>query len=189
MLWSEDLPRTLLKDDDGHLTEVTIVAGQFGDVLPLPAPIHSWASRSEAEVAIWQFIAEASSTWSLPSTAQAETVRAMYVFEGSVEIDGKILEAPIGVVLDGREPVEISAGAYGAAALVLQGRSIGEPVAMGGPFVMNEQVEIAEAYRDYQLTAFGGWPWTTDAPVHPRDAPRFAKHPDGGSEYPEGNPS
>lgn len=188
MLWSEALPRTQLKDDNGRLTEVTIVAGQFGDVLALSAPVHSWASRSEAEVAIWQFVAEASSTWSLPPTAQTETVRTMYVVEGSVEIAGTIFEAPVGVVLDGRETVEVTAGSRGAETLILQGRSIGEPVAMGGPFVMNEPAEIDEAYRDYRRTSFGGWPWPTDAPVHPREAQRFAKHPDGKAEFPEGDP-
>ena len=39
--------------------------------------------------------------------------------------------------------------------------------------------EIQRAMADYQRTRFGGWPWPNDAPVHPRDAGRFAKHADG----------
>jgi len=48
-----------------------------------------------------------------------------------------------------------------------------------GPFVMNSREEIAEAFRDYQRNQFGGWPWKRDDPVHPRDAGRFARLPDG----------
>jgi hypothetical protein len=36
-------------------------------------------------------------------------------------------------------------------------------------------------------TGFGGWPWATSDPVHPRSTPRFAHHPDGRTEYPEGD--
>jgi quercetin 2,3-dioxygenase len=185
MLWREDVPRTVLKDDAGHSTEVTVVAGAFVDVEPLPAPPESWASRKEAEVAIWQFVAEPSSGWTLPPTSQRDTVRTLYVFDGAVEIDGTRLEAPIGAVLRSERPVVVVAGEDGAQAIVLQGRPIGEPVVMGGPFVMNTRSEIEEAYRDYQSTGFGRWPWEDGDPVHERSTPRFARHPDGRTEFPE----
>jgi hypothetical protein len=44
---------------------------------------------------------------------------------------------------------------------------------------MNTRQEIQQAFVDYQQTRFGGWPWPSDDPVHPRDAARFAKHADG----------
>jgi hypothetical protein len=47
---------------------------------------------------------------------------------------------------------------------------------------MNSPDEIRQAIRDYQRTQFGGWPWPTDDPVHPRDAGRFAIHADGREE-------
>ena len=185
MLWGEDLPRLVLKDANGRRIEVTVVAGRFQDVLPLAAPVHSWASRTEAELAIWQFVAEPSSTWTLPQTEQPTTVRTMYVYQGSVTIDDTVLTAPVGVVLRGDAPVAVTSGEEGATALILQGQPIGEPVAMGGPFVMNDRAEIDEAYRDFRETAFGGWPWGSDAPVHPRGAGRFATYPDGREEHPD----
>src|SRR5487761_2362977 len=150
MLWDEDVPRVQLKDADGRRTEVTVVAGRFEDAQPPAAPIHSWAARAEAEVAIWQFVGEPESKWMLPPTKAMDTVRVMYVYEGSVEIAGSVFKAPLGVQFNSSEAVAVSSGPNGASTLVLQGRPIGEPVAMGGPFVMNTQVEIAEAYRDYR---------------------------------------
>ena len=73
----------------------------------------------------------------------------------------------------GGEPVEL---------LLLQGKPLGEPIAQHGPFVMNTRAEILQAFQDYQATRFGGWPWPSDEPVHPRDAVRFARHADGREE-------
>jgi hypothetical protein len=58
--------------------------------------------------------------------------------------------------------------------LILQGRPINEPVAQHGPFVMNTDEEIMQAFADYRRTQFGGWPWPDDAMVFPRDKGRFA---------------
>jgi redox-sensitive bicupin YhaK (pirin superfamily) len=185
MLWGEDVPRAVRKDDAGRATEVTVVAGAFEDVRPLPAPPDSWASTGDAELAIWLSVSEPSAQWTLPPTASPETIRTLYVFDGSVGIGGRTLEAPVGAVLGSHAPVTVTAGTDGAQALILQSRPIGEPVAAGGPFVMNTTVELEEADRDYRRTGFGGWPWTATDPVHPRSTPRFARHPDGRTEYPE----
>jgi redox-sensitive bicupin YhaK (pirin superfamily) len=163
---------------------VSVIAGAFEEVQPLTPPPESWASKAEAELAVWQFVSEPAAAWTLPPTAQRETVRTIYVFGGSVEIGGRLLNAPSGAVIRSYVPVVVTAGADGAEALILQARPIGEPVAMGGPFVMNTHAEIDEAYRDFRSTGFGGWPWSKSDPVHPRSTPRFARHPSGKAEYP-----
>jgi hypothetical protein len=48
-----------------------------------------------------------------------------------------------------------------------------------GPFVMNSQQEIEQAFADYSRTRFGGWPWPDPAPVHGRERGRFAAYTDG----------
>jgi hypothetical protein len=45
-----------------------------------------------------------------------------------------------------------------ATVMVYSGRPIGQPVAFGGPFVMNEQSEIAEAFQDFHAGRFGEVP-------------------------------
>lgn len=77
------------------------------------------------------------------------------------------------------QPASIAAGDDETELLMLQGKPIGEPVAQRGPFVMNTQAEIQQAFMDYQRTQFGGWPWASEGPVHPREQGRFAKHADG----------
>jgi hypothetical protein len=51
-----------------------------------------------------------------------------------------------------------------------------------GPFVMNTQAEIQQAFDDYRATGFGGWPWPRHDPVLGNDPARFARHADGRSE-------
>ena len=185
MLWNEDLPRHVESDHEGRTTEVTVIAGALAGLHPLPAPPSSWASRPEADLAIWHVVLDPGAQWSLPPTERGGTVRTVYVFEGSLAIGGNELGSSVGAVVRTDEPLPIASGAEGAEVLVLQGRPIGEPVAQYGPFVMNDQAGIEQAFSDYRSTGFGGWPWPTDDPVHPRDAGRFARHADGRLEQPD----
>jgi redox-sensitive bicupin YhaK (pirin superfamily) len=177
MLWNEDLPHDVVRDSDGRTTDITVIAGELEGLRPPPPPPDSWASRPDADLAIWHVVAGPDARWNLPLAAHPDTVRTAYVFVGSVRIDDHEIEAPTGVVLRVDESIEIAAGPGGAEVLVLQGRPIGEPVAQYGPFVMNDEAGIEQAFADYRATGFGGWPWPADDPVHPRDADRFAKSP------------
>lgn len=73
------------------------------------------------------------------------------VFEGSLKPAGSAFRigAPRAVVLeDDGDLVSVEAGPNGARFLLLAGRPLGEPVAWGGPFVMNTREEVMQAFRD-----------------------------------------
>ncbi len=83
----------------------------------------------------------------------------VYVFEG--ELAAGPLESRHGVQQgdmavfgqDGGQ-VDVVAGSNGARLLLIAGRPLKEPVARYGPFVMNSQAEIQQAFLDYQAGRF-----------------------------------
>jgi quercetin 2,3-dioxygenase len=179
MLWERDIPKLRFVDTAQRVTEVTVVAGQLDGRRAPAAPPHSWASRADADVAIWSISLEARATWQLPA-ADARSRRNLYFFRGStLRVAGEPVPANSSLSLRSDAPALLEAGDEAVELLLLQGRPIAEPVVQYGPFVMNTRAQIEEAMRDYQRTQFGGWPWQKDDPVHERAAGRFAKHADG----------
>jgi redox-sensitive bicupin YhaK (pirin superfamily) len=179
MFWHEKIPRVSFGAAGAPRAEVTVIAGELaGERAPSPPP-DSWAARPDAGVAIYTIKMQAGASFELPAAADPRVVRTLYFFVGSeLRVDGERVNARRALVLRSDRPVRLEASSD-VDALLLQGRPIAEPVAHYGPFVMNTQSEIREAIADYQRTQFGGWPWTSDAPVHPRGDGRFARHADG----------
>ena len=183
MLWDADIPRVARTDDAGLTTTVTVIAGELDGRRPPPPPPDSWASRPEADLAIWHLRLDDGATLVLPAAHGPDTVRTLYYYEGSrLVIDDSEVAVSTGVVVRPDRALTITAKHGEAELLLLQGRPIGEPIAQYGPFVMNDQAGIEQAFADYRATAFGGWPWPVDDPVHPRDRGRFARHADGREE-------
>jgi redox-sensitive bicupin YhaK (pirin superfamily) len=171
-------------DGEGRGTDVTVVAGALeGAAAPLAPPPDSWASRADSGVAIWTIRMDAGARWAMPAATSREATRRLYFFAGSsVGVGGRKIDAGQMITLDAGQLVELQNGDALAEFLLLQSRPLGEPVAMGGPFVMNSQAEIQQAFVDFRRTQFGGWPWADGAPVLGRDPARFAKRPDGAIE-------
>jgi len=83
----------------------------------------------------------------LPTTHTAFLV----LFEGSLDVASEgPLSGPRVIVLGEGDRVEAVAGAEGARFLLLSGQPLGEPIAWGGPFVMNTRDEVMQAFRDYE---------------------------------------
>jgi redox-sensitive bicupin YhaK (pirin superfamily) len=189
MFWADSIPCVRIADEGDRATYVTLIAGALGDhAAPTPPP-DSWASRADADLAIWTIRMAPHAKWTLPR-AHAQSNRALYFFSGSsIRVAGETVRPGSAAELFADRDVLLENGDREGEILLLQGRPIGEPVAQYGPFVMNTQQEIQQAFMDYRRTLFGGWPWDTSAPVHPRTCGRFAKHADGRVEEPTEAPA
>jgi quercetin 2,3-dioxygenase len=186
MLWSQDIPRHLATDAAGATTEVACIAGRLdapGMAEPPAPPPDSWAAQPDADLAIWTLKLAPGARWTLPAAAGAGTRRRLYFFKGaSVAIDGRAITQHAAIDLPAQQAADLANGPDTSEFLLLQGRPIGEPVAQYGPFVMNTQQELQQAFADYRRTGFGGWPWPDAAPVHGAERARFARHADGHAE-------
>lgn len=80
----------------------------------------------------------------------------IYMFEGSAAIEGKEIPRETAAVLSEGSAVVIHTAEKAARMLLLAGRSIDEPIAQHGPFVMNTEEEIDQAIRDYQNNCLVG---------------------------------
>ena len=179
MLWNEEIPRKVIKDDIGRKSTVKVINGTFGDTTsPSPAP-DSFASNEDNYVAVWLIEMEANAELELP-TADASANRSIYCFDGDdIQLDERELGNGLMAKLRASETTKLKNGSDTAKFLFLQGKPIGEPVAQYGPFVMNTQDEIRQTMMDYQRTQFGGWPWPSPAHTHSPEKGRFALHADG----------
>lgn len=184
MLWNESIPRITRKDEAGRTATFTVVAGALDEAVPPAPPPRSWASREDSHLAIWALRLEPFAKTTLPP-ADARANRNLYFFVGSqLTIDGRTFGEHAAITVRADAAIELTAGADTVEILMLQGRPIAEPVVQYGPFVMNTPGEIQEAMNDYRRTRFGGWPFPSDDPTHPREEGRFARHIDGRLERP-----
>lgn len=78
----------------------------------------------------------------------------VFTIEGSLEIGGRSLPGrTLGILGDG-DLIEVRAGQEETRFLLVSARPIGEPVARGGPFVMNTRQEVEQAFDDYRHNRF-----------------------------------
>ena len=73
----------------------------------------------------------------------------IYIYEGSVQLDREVNKGHL-IVLDQEGELDLTAGQKGAKFIVVAGEPLNEPVARGGPFVMNSKGEVLKAFEDYQ---------------------------------------
>lgn len=184
MLWAHEIPKVDYKDSKGNSTEVTVIAGGFGNQMaPAPAS-HSWAANPANEVAIWIIRMDPGAQFTLPAVVP-EVYRTLYFYEGStITVAGLEIKKHHAAGLLAEMDIVIESGQQEARMLLLQGKPIAEPVSQYGPFVMNTHTEIQQAIADYRKTHFGGWPWPRHDQVHGGDPERFAKYSDGKHEKP-----
>jgi redox-sensitive bicupin YhaK (pirin superfamily) len=80
----------------------------------------------------------------------------IYVYEGEIQLTGSneiVSKGEIAILSDG-DVIEVKA-LNAAKYLLIAGKPLNEPIARGGPFVMNTREEINQAFVDYQAGSFG----------------------------------
>ncbi len=183
MLWAEDVPVIKEFDQNGKETAITLIAGQIGNDKAVPPAPDSWAANPKNKVGIWLVKMEANAKWTIPADSP-DINRTLYFYRGDeISVAGIEIAEYHSLNLLPEEPVIIHNTGKEAFLLILQGKPINEPVVQHGPFVMNTQEEIFQAFTDYRNTSFGGWPWNRYDNIHPKDAGRFAKFSNGKTEH------
>lgn len=80
----------------------------------------------------------------------------VHVIEGDVTIEGTAVgEATLADLDRVGDTIRFTAGSRGARVLIGGGQPIGETLARKGPFVMNTDAEIEQAYEDYRTGRMG----------------------------------
>jgi len=182
MLWEDMIPLVKETDKNGKTTEINVVAGSINGVqAPKPTP-DSWAANPDNDVSILTIKMESNAIFKL-SAATSEVNRVLYFYKGdTIVVEGETVNEHHLIQVKPDEDITFENGETESYLLMLQGKPIDEPVAKYGPFVMNTQTEIQEAFQDYQRTQFGGWPWPDQEQTHDRNKGRFALHADGTEE-------
>lgn len=132
-------------NDDGKVDGRVFSGEVFGVTGPIP-------SQTVVNAATLEFKKEGKISISLPADHNA----LIYLLDGKLKVEGfgMVEELHIvhfkndgeGITLEGLEDTRV---------LLLSGLPLNEPVVSHGPFVMNNQTQIMEAMRDYQMGKMG----------------------------------
>ena len=132
------------KDDD---KKIKVIAGKFGEA---EGPVKG--HNVEPVYLDIEIEKEKEFNFNLPSTHNS----LIYLIEGEVKV-GEQNHNPIKdstlIILTRGEKLKVS-GLTKAKFLLISGKPIGEPIARGGPFVMNTKEEILKAVQDYHNGTF-----------------------------------
>ncbi|SIR41303.1 pirin family protein [Pontibacter lucknowensis] len=132
---------------DNGKVRVNVISGSWGEV---QAPIQNLSDIHIVSIEL-QKVGEF--VYNIP----AERNIFFYVVRGTVKVNGQTAEKLTLVEFDneGKEvKVEASEDAY---ILFGHAQPFNEPVVSHGPFVMNTEEEIHQAFRDYQMGKMGSW--------------------------------
>ncbi len=113
--------------------------------------IRSNLEKSGVEVNVIDW--SASKGQSMSTSIDEEFNAMVYVYEGSVAIEGVSVPAGNIVFLSAGDLIKLTAN-EDTGALILAGEPIDEPVVHYGPFVMNTDAEIQQAISDYSIGLF-----------------------------------
>lgn len=148
--WYRDIPAADIPAfDAGAGTIVKLIAGSWGAQVG-PAP------ERETKPFIADIAIPAQGTAAIP-IPQGHAAFA-YMIQGKAKcgpqaMPRELARGDLGVLSDDGD-LAVAAGTEGARLLIVAAKPLREPIAKYGPFVMNTQDELRQAFSDYQRGAF-----------------------------------
>ncbi|AKD05172.1 pirin family protein [Pontibacter korlensis] len=126
--------------------QVQVVAGELGGVKgPVKSPTPVLALRLHLQ---------AGAKYSVPVPPDYNAF--LYLLDGALQVSGFGLVEGLHQVVFNRDGEGVTVTAKeDTRALLMAGKPLEEPVVAQGPFVMNNQTEIMQAMRDYQMGKLG----------------------------------
>jgi redox-sensitive bicupin YhaK (pirin superfamily) len=132
----------LVKTDFG---EVRVVAGHYGETAGVKPP--------HVPATLIDFLVKAGKTTTIP-TKKGETV-FIFLILGGATVLGKSYKEKTAILFGPGEAIEVTAtGPEDLRFLFFQGPPLKEPVAWGGPIVMNTQSELRLAFEELEGNSF-----------------------------------
>lgn len=142
-LLDTEIPRVALGEGIGSLR---VIAGDYRG--------HRGPARTFTSMDVWDVRLQAGATLHLPIALGRNA--ALVALRGSIRVNDQQDVSPASLVLLERNGEHASVTALeDATVLLLSGEPIDEPIVGYGPFVMNSQAQIAEAFDDYHAGRFG----------------------------------
>ena len=142
----QEIPDLALKDHAGRLR---LIAGEFDGKR---GPAHTFTP-----IDVWDIRLNAGKSTTLDLHQGRNT--ALVVLHGAVEVNGQEVVCEGQLALFERDGTQIRLEANNdAVLLILSGEPIDEPIVGHGPFVMNTDAEIQQAFVDFQSGKFGRMP-------------------------------
>jgi quercetin 2,3-dioxygenase len=136
---------SVIRSEDGKVSGNVFSGEVLGKKGPIP-------SHTEVNAATFEF--KKGGKISIPFTASHNAM--VYLLDGKLTVDGFGLVDALNVVLFNKDGEGISIEAIeDTRILFVTGEPLNEKVVSHGPFVMNNQTQILEAMRDYQLGKMG----------------------------------
>ena len=138
-----DIPNLPLKDEAGNLR---LIAGEFDG--------HQGPARTFTPIDVWDIRLNAGKALTLDLHEGRNT--ALVVLRGTVQVNGqeRVQEGQLALFERNGDQLSLEAN-NDAVVLLLSGEPIDEPIVGHGPFVMNTEQEIHQAFADFQSGQFG----------------------------------
>lgn len=137
---SENVPKI---KKDGAI--VSIISGNYNHTL---GPVHG----DHVDMTFLDIELEENVDFDYPTNP--EDTLFIYIVYGSGLINGKNIESKSGVLFDSGDLFKIKASEEGIRFLMFSGKPLKEPIAWGGPIVMNTKEELNQAFRDLEEDTF-----------------------------------